>query len=166
MLMVRWLNLKDVPLVLWMGVLAVWWWFISACLWTILDRRFFAEPGWLWSSLLIVRNLTIAIPLTKLATKPMRGWFATERFSSQSLLGQECRISSSVASPEFGQVKFKTDGSPLLLNVRTDGPSLVQGTPVWITHYDAKRRVYIVSPTTSPTLASGTTTPPHSTSVE
>ena len=159
LLMVKWLNLRDVPLVLWMGVLAVVWWFFSATLWTTIDRRFVSEPGWMWSSLLVVRNLIIALPLTKLATRPMRGWFATERFSSHSLVGQECRISSSVASPEFGQVKFKTRGSPLLLNVRTDGPSLVQGTPVWITHYDAKRRVYIVSPTTPPTSAGNPTLP-------
>ena len=148
-LMMKWLNLKEVPLVLWMGILAVTWWFISAMLWTVVDRRFLTEPGWLWSSILVVRNLAIAIPLTKLATRPMRGWFTTERISAHSLIGQECKISSSVASPEFGQVKFKTEGSPLLLNVRTDGPSLAQGTPVWITHYDAKRRLYIVSPTTA-----------------
>lgn len=153
-LMMKWLNLKEVPLVLWMGVLAVLWWFFSAILWTSIDRRFFSEPGWLWSSLLVARNLAIAIPLTKLATRPMRGWFITERISAHSLVGQECQISSSVASPEFGQVKFKTEGSPLLLNVRTDGPSLVQGTHVWITHYDAKRRIYIVSPTTAITAAS------------
>ncbi len=148
-LMMKWLNLREVPLVLWMGILAVAWWFISATLWTVVDRRFLSEPGWLWSSVLVVRNLALAIPLTKLATRPMRGWFTTERISAHSLIGQECKISSSVASPEFGQVKFKTEGSPLLLNVRTDGPSLVQGTPVWITHYDAKRRIYIVSPTSA-----------------
>ncbi len=147
-LMMKWLNLKEVPLVLWMGALAVIWWFFSATLWSWLDKRFFTEPGWLWSSLLVVRNLAIAIPLTKLATSPMKGWFVTERLTAMSLIGQECQISSSVASPEFGQVRYKTDGAPLLLNVRTDGPSLAQGTPVWITHYDAKRRIYIVSPTT------------------
>ena len=109
-LMMKWLNLREVPLVLWMGILAVAWWFISATLWTVVDRRFLSEPGWLWSSVLVVRNLALAIPLTKLATRPMRGWFTTERISAHSLIGQECKISSSVASPEFGQVKFKTEG--------------------------------------------------------
>ncbi len=148
-LMMKWLNLKDIPLVLWMGALAVIWWFCSASLWSAVDSRFFTEPGWLWSALLVVRNLAIAIPVTKLVTQPMRGWFITERLDAQSLIGKECQISSSVASPDFGQVKFKTEGSPLLLNVRTDGPSLAQGAQVWITHYDSKRRVYIVSPTTA-----------------
>ncbi len=148
-LMMKWLNLKDVPLVLWMGALSVSWWFCSATLWSTVDSRFLSEPGWLWSTLLVIKNLAIAIPLTKLVTQPMKGWFITERLDAQTLIGCECQISSSVASTEFGQVKFKTEGSPLLLNVRTDGPSLSQGTHVWITHYDSKRRVYIVSPTTA-----------------
>ena len=148
-LMMKWLNLKDVPLVLWMGTLAVIWWFISASLWSLVDVRWFNPPGWLGSMLLIARNLAVALPLTKLATQPMRGWFVTEHLDAQSLIGRECQISSSVASTEFGQVKLKTSGAPLLLNVRTDGPSLIRGTHVWITHYDAKRRLYIVSPTTA-----------------
>ncbi len=148
-LMMKWLNLRDVPLVLWMGVLAVVWWFFSATLWQLLDSKIFKQPGWFWSSLLVVRNLAIAVPITKLATQPMKGWFHTERLDAQTLIGKECQISSLQANADFGQVKFKTEGSPLLLNVRTDGVSLAQGTHVWITHYDAKRRVYIVSPTTA-----------------
>jgi hypothetical protein len=148
LLALKWLNLKDIPLVMWMGALAVIWWFVSASLWSLVDVRFFSPPGWLWSGLLVVKNLAIAIPLTKLVTQPMKGWFVTERLDAQSLIGKECRISSLEASPEFGQVRFKTEGSPLLLNVRTDGPHLAQGADVWITHYDSKRRVYIVSPTT------------------
>ena len=146
----RWLNLRTVPLVIWMGVLAVAWWFVSASLWSLIDTRFFdTSPGWIFSTLLAARNLAVAIPLTGVMTRPMTAWFATEQIDSRSLIGRECTISSSQATPEFGQVKFKTDGSPLLLNVRTDGPHLAQGTRVWITHYDAKRRVYIVSPTTT-----------------
>jgi hypothetical protein len=150
LLVLRWLNVKDIPLVLWLGSFAVIWWFLSASLWTAIDARFLSvSPGWLWSSLLVVRNLGLAIPLTKLVTQPMKGWFKMERLDAQSLIGKECQISSSEATPEFGQVKFKTRGAPLLLNIRTDGPHLPKGTNVWITHYDTKRRVYIVSPTTT-----------------
>ncbi|MCC6508489.1 MAG: hypothetical protein IT423_05240, partial [Pirellulaceae bacterium] len=85
--------------------------------------------------------------LTKLVTRPFRGWYVTEDLSTQSLIGQECEICSSEATPEYGQVRFKTDGAPLLLNVRTDGSYLAKGARVWITHYDATRRAYIVSPT-------------------
>lgn len=146
-LCLKWANLKDVPIVIWMGIFAVLWWFISASLWSLMDSRFFDPPGILWSSLLVVKNLAIAIPLTKLSTSPMKRWFITERLTANSLVGKECQISSLQATPEFGQVKYKTEGSPLLLNVKTDGTHLAKGATVWITHYDAKNRVYIVSAT-------------------
>ncbi len=145
----RWLNLKEIPMVIWMGAFASIWWFTSACLWSLLDAHFFSPPGWFWSTLLVARNLAISLPITKFVTNPMKKWFITERLNSSSIVGQEGQISSLQATSEFGQVRLKTDGSPLLLNVRTDGPHLVQGTRVWLTHYDAKHRVYIVSPTTT-----------------
>lgn len=147
LLVSRWLNIGRVPLLLWLGAFSVIWWFVSAMLWVLVDSKLFSPPGWTWSSLLIVKNLAISIPLTKLITNPMRGWFETEHISAHSIVGQECSISSLQATPEFGQVKLKTDGSPLLLNVRTDGPHLARGARVWITHYDSKRRVYVVSST-------------------
>jgi hypothetical protein len=145
----RWLNLHEVPLMVWGGAFIVAFWLISIHLWLFIDAGFFGDPNLLWSSVLVVRNLLLAAAITKLVTQPMRGWFKTERLTSGSLIGQECEISSLEASSEFGQVKLKTDGSPLLLNVRTDGAHLAKGARVWIVHYDSSRRVYIVSPTTT-----------------
>lgn len=147
LLFLRWLNIHEIPLLVWLGIFAITWWTVSIVLWLFLDSALVPGPGWLASSVLVVKNLLISLPLTKLFTGPMRGWFRHEKIGARSLLGQECEISSLEASPESGQVKFKTDGAPLLLNVRTDGPHLARGTRVWITHYDARRRVYIVSPT-------------------
>lgn len=148
-LALKWLNVKDIPLVLWLGTFSLIWWLISACLWSVVDSRFFESPGIFMSSLLVAKNLAVALPITKYATRPMKPWFIIEKHSASSLVGKECEISSLEASPEFGQVKYKTEGSPLLLNVRTDGAHLAKGERVWITHYDAKHRVYIVSPTTT-----------------
>jgi len=149
----KWLNLRNMPFMLWIGIFAIVWWSTSIGIWMTIDDRFLSEPNatphWIVTLLLIVRNLAIALPLTKLITQPMRGWFLTSSFESKSLIGQEAEISSYDASPENGQVKFKTDGAPLLLNVRTDGPHLAKGTRVWITHYDSVKRLYIVSPTTT-----------------
>jgi len=153
MVPMKWLNLRNMPFMLWIGIFAIIWWCTSIGLWMSIDDRFFSEPlatpHWLITLLLIIRNLSIALPLTKLGTHPMRGWFQSSSFESKSLIGQEAEISSYDASPENGQVKFRTDGAPLLLNVRTDGPHLAKGTRVWITHYDSVKRLYIVSPTTT-----------------
>jgi len=144
----RWLNLGGVPLMIWGAVFAVSWWFIAGVLWIAIDQRIF-EPTLLWSSLLSIKNLILAALLTKLVTKPLKRSLTPDRITIQSLIGKECVISSTEATPEFGLVKFRTGGAPLLLNVRTDGPRLVYGTPVWIVHYDRKRRVYLVSPTST-----------------
>lgn len=145
----RWLGLSEMPLIIWLSVFSLLWWTVSITLWKSVDMYFFSHPGLGWSTLLVARNLAITLPLTKLLTRPMRGWFISEELTSQSLVGQECEICSSEATPEYGQARFKTDGSPLLLNVRTDGSYLAKGDRVWITHYDAQRRAYIVSSTSA-----------------
>ncbi|GAB5402345.1 MAG: hypothetical protein Aurels2KO_05760 [Aureliella sp.] len=145
----RWMNIRDVPLIVWLGVFSISWWFVSASLWSLIDSTFFTPPGWLWSTVLAIKNAAIAILLTKLATTPMKPWFVTERLVATSLIGKECEISSLTATPDFGQVRYKTEGAPLLLNVRTDGPTLSKGDRVWLAHYDEKTRTYIVSPTFS-----------------
>jgi hypothetical protein len=144
----RWLNLGGVPLVIWGTVFCIAWWFVSGFLWIGIDRSLF-KPNLLWSSLLAVKNLILAALLTKLITKPLKQSLTPDRITTRSLIGRECVISSTEATPDFGLVKFKTGGAPLLLNVRTDGPRLTRGTPVWIVHYDPVRRVYLVSPTST-----------------
>ena len=155
----KWTNLKRVPPIIWLGIFSVAWWFISACLWTLVDRHFFSPPGWTWSIILAVKNAALGVLVAKFATAPMAPWFLREELTAHSLVGKECEIASLTATPEHGQVKYKTEGSPLLLNVETDGGTLARGTRVWITHYDAKRRIYIVSPTTTPAIAGSDTAP-------
>lgn len=145
----RWLNMRDIPLILWLSIFSLVWWTVSIGLYLAVDETLFGESGWIISSLLVARNLVIALPMTKICTQPMRGWFSTTKFESKSLIGEEAEISSYEATSDNGQVKFKTDAAPLLLNVRTDGPHLPKGTRVWITHYDPKTRIYIVSATTT-----------------
>lgn len=146
-LFLKWLNLRNIPIVLWLSAFAVLWWVVSAGLWLMVDSMFFESPGWIWSAILAVKNILITLPLTKWVTSPMGKWFIIEHLSASDLVGKECEISSLEANADFGQAKFKTEGSPLLLNIRTDGEHLVKGTPVWITHYDAQNRIYIVTPT-------------------
>lgn len=144
----KWLNLGRVPLMIWGCVLAIAFWAISLASWLFVESRFFeASPSILWTVLLSAKSLILAILATKFITRPMQRWFVVEKITARNLVGQECTISSLEATPDFGQVKYKTEGAPLLLNVRTDGEHLAKGTQVWITHYDAKKRVYIVTPT-------------------
>jgi hypothetical protein len=146
----KWLNLRSVPFLLWAGTFTLAWWSVSVVCWMSVDEWLFVNPGRTMTGLLIARNLMFALPITKAITQPMIGWFTiTGSLDSQSLIGAEAEICSFDATPDSGQAKFKTGAAPLLLNVRTDGPHLIKGTRVWITHYDSHKRVYLVSPTTT-----------------
>jgi hypothetical protein len=145
----KWLNLRRLPIVLWAGIFTLSWWSISILSWICIDTALTTEPGFVAVSIMIGRNVVLALLATKLFTQPMRDWFDTNELTSKSLVGHEAEISSYDATPESGQVKYKTDGAPLLLNVRTDGPHLPKGTRVWLTHYDPQKRIYIVSATTT-----------------
>lgn len=145
----KWLNLKQLPIVLWAGIFTLCWWSVSVLIWVTVDTSLFKELGTPVILLMIARNLVLSLLATKVITQPMRGWFDTNELTSVSLVGHEAEISSFDATPENGQVKFKTDGAPLLLNVRTDGPHLPKGTRVWLTHYDKQKHIYIVSATTT-----------------
>ncbi|MFO1063973.1 MAG: hypothetical protein U0892_08935 [Pirellulales bacterium] len=141
------LNLRDVPLIIWSGTFAILYWLVSINAWILLDTRVFGTPGTAMVIVLIVRNVIFATLFTKFATQPLRGKFTSEVADDGVRIGNECEISTYEATTEFGQARYPTGGAPLLLNVRTDGPHLHKGDRVWITHYDTEHRVYIVSPT-------------------
>ena len=140
----RWLNLQNVPLVVWTGIFAILWWIVSWTLWTGFDHDRYA-PTLLTSVLLAARNFVIAVGLTKLTTGPLAKRFETSRYRPATLMGQTCQVCSGEATPEFGQARFRTDAAPLLLNIRTDGAHLNKGDLVRIVSFDPERRIYTVT---------------------
>ncbi len=142
---VRWTNFGRVPVVLWGGVFAVAFWSVSYGLWHSYDTNRY-DPVWIPSVLLAIRNFVIATGITKLVTQPMLGYFVDPpSYSAQKLLGATCEICTTEATPEFGQAKFRTNASPLLLNVRTDGAHITKGTEVRIIGFDRDKRIYKVT---------------------
>ena len=142
---VRWTNLDRLPLVLWMSVFTVAFWAVSYFLWYGFDVRRY-EPTWIPSLLLCVRNVVIAVGVTKILTQPISGWFVpAPTYSPSTLIGQHCEVSTSQVDETFGQGRFKTDAAPLLLNIRTDGERFAKGSVVQIIAFDADRRIYKVT---------------------
>ena len=67
-------------------------------------------------------------------------------YDTRTLIGATCEISTTEATPDFGQAKFRTNASPLLLNVRTDGPHFAKGDEVRIIGFvDREKRIYKVT---------------------
>ncbi len=144
-LSVRWTNFGRVPIVLWGGIFSVAFWGVSYFLWHSYDSQHHA-PVLIPSILLSIRNLVIATSITKLITQPMLGQFVDPpSYDQRKLLGATCEICTTEATPEFGQAKFRTNASPLLLNVRTDGAHIAKGTEVRIIGFDKEKRIYKVT---------------------
>ena len=142
---VRLTNFGRLPVVLWGGIFAVAFWSLSYGLWHNYDAERY-DPTWMTSILLSIRNFVIATAITKGVTQPMLGWFVDPpSYDYRKLLGATCEISTTEATPRFGQAKFRTNASPLLLNVRTDGRHIAKGTEVRIIGFDKEKRMYKVT---------------------
>tara|TARA_R110002073_G_scaffold46789_7_gene127470 strand:+ start:31456 stop:32145 length:690 start_codon:yes stop_codon:yes gene_type:complete len=142
---VRWTNFGRIPIVLWGGIFSVAFWGISYWLWHSFDSARYS-PDWLPSILLSIRNFVIATGITKAITQPMLGYFVDPpSYDESRMVGGTCEITTSEATPEFGQAKFRTNAAPLLLNVRTDGAHIPKGTEVRIVGFEKQKRIYIVT---------------------
>lgn len=145
MLTLRWLNLGRVPIIMWAGTFTLLYWTVTWILWSQSDNFHYQPTLWI-SLLLTIRNIVIAVGLTKIMTGPMAKVFAPEpQFDAAHLMGRDCTVCTFRADSSFGQGRYKTDASPLLLNIRTDGAILSKGEQARIIGFDPVKRIYIVT---------------------
>jgi len=136
----RFLNIGNVPLMLWLSVFGLSGWLISMLL-----ANEVTPVEWREIATAIGRNVGLALVATKIITQPLRGRFdPIEPHRSQDLLGQQCVVTSTTASPEFGQARYVTEAAPLILTIRTASETLPRDTVVEIIDYLPERSTYIV----------------------
>ncbi len=97
---------------IWMGIFSFLWWVVSLGLWLCVDTLFVSETGWILTPLLIVRNLAITLPVTKICTHPFRGWFQSSHVTTTEIIGKECEISSSEATTNLWASQTQNRCSP------------------------------------------------------
>ena len=142
---VRWTNFSRLPIILWGGIFTVVFWAISYGLWHQFDSQRYA-PDWAPSLLLMVRNVVLAVGLTKITTQPLLRYFIPPPiYNHETLIGEKCEISTSEATDKFGQAKYRTNAAPLLLNVQTDGSIITKGEQAIIIGFDPEQRIYKVT---------------------
>lgn len=139
------LNVGQVPLTLIISVLAL-------CLWlgSMIANRYFTGGSVVLATAALVPNFILAIIATRYITLPFRPIFRAitrDRDEDVTVVGQRCIIVTSEATPEFGQAEIKTDGAPLLLNVRTlNDAYLTKGETAVVVRVDEDRSLYFVTP--------------------
>ena len=136
----RFLNIGQLPVNIWVSCFALAFWLISM-LW-----RSPEEPTEVLVIIgVIVRNGAVALLPTKLITQPLRGKFEPiEPEEAESLIDRVGIVTTAEVTRGGGQARFKSEASPLLLNVRTAQTVLAKGEQVRIVDYDPTAHVYTV----------------------
>ena len=98
----------------------------------------------------LLPNLAVSIIATRYITFPFRPVFrrlTRERDEQVQIIGRQCIIVTGEATPEFGQAEIKTEGAPLLLNVRTLNDALLtKGETAVVARVDPDRSLYFITP--------------------
>ena len=136
----KWFNLGEVPLMIWVTAFTLPAWLISA----YFDRSL-TDPTTQELITAVLRTTGIGLLIAKAVTQPMRGMMkAKEPNTVREMIGRTCVITTVEATDSFGQAKCQQDGAPLMLNVQTTGETVPQGTVVEIVDYASEGRTYIV----------------------
>jgi hypothetical protein len=138
----KWFNLGEVPLMVWLSAFALPAWLASVSL-----NRDLVDPTTPQIVAAILRDVGIGLFAAKVLTWPIKGKLKTrEPNPAAELIGRFCEITTSEATAEFGQARYDTDGAPLLLNVRSVGAPVPKGLKAQIVDYSAEQHVYYVQP--------------------
>jgi len=135
----KFLNIGEVPIMIWLCISGLAWWGFSQLLWFTFDHAS-VDPN---TTIQLVRNIAASVMLSKLLTNPLAKIFAKPiKLSPEDLLDQECEIFTFEATTEFGQAKFQTEAAPLILDVKMREGLLAKGARALIVDYDPESKIY------------------------
>ena len=147
----KFFNIGEVPVMIWVSIYGLAWWTISLLLLLVFDQTSVDSNA----TLLVVRNIAASVLLTKFVTAPLAKFFAKPpRFRPEDLIGRECEISTFEATAEFGQAKCQTEAAPLILDVKLDVKTsvvkLTKGERAFIVDYDSEQKIHYVVAASEP----------------
>lgn len=144
----KWLNLGSVPTMLWGSVFALAAWTTSRLINSPVPHGSF---DWMSDGQAILRDVGIAMLITKGVTQPLVGKFdVVEPNKAETLIGSTCTVTTSEVTDSFGEAEFKTDASPLRLTVRVENEHraenepLAKGDQALIVAFDSEKNTYLV----------------------
>lgn len=137
----RFLNLGEVPLMLWGSLFGISWWTFA-----LVVEAGMPQGEWMPIVWAIARDVGVALVVTKLLTQPLRGRFEhKEPNTPAEMIGRTCVVTTSEVTLTFGHAECTTEGAPLMLTVRVREGALQKGDIVVIDEYDAENGWYYVS---------------------
>ena len=138
-------NLGRIPFMLFLSFLLLPFWAIA-----LLANYYLGTGGNFLGFLLLLPALIAALLISKILTTPfvkLFGILEKEHDSNAVVIGQVCTITLPASPTELGQATVKTEGSPLLLNVKTTGSANIRkGETALVIDYDEKSKYYLIEP--------------------
>ena len=141
----KFLNIGNVPIMIWASAFGLSWWTASMVLWEVFDQARYQEDFWR-TALLILRNVAIGVAAAKVITQPMVKFFDhPDSYKPEDLIGQECEVTTYEVTADAGQAKFATDAAPLLIDVRSEDGPLAKGDRALIVDFDPEEKLYFIT---------------------
>lgn len=138
----KWLNVGSVPTMLWVSVFALSGWMVSRLMNSPAPHDGFQLTA---DGQAILRDMGIAIVITKCLTQPLRGRFDHQEVNlAKDLIGGICKVTTSEVTESFGEAEYSTDGAPLKLRVRAEESNLARGDEARIVGFHPEQNVYLI----------------------
>ena len=145
--MLRFLNLGEVPLMLWLSVLLLIVWAGNVAL-----HPYLGDWAIGLQLLLLLPLLVLGLLVTKLLTAPLAVLFRKmreeeRRVNNFTVIGQRCRVTTRRVTHTFGRAEITAEGggAPIVLNVCTDnGDTLARGDEAVVVKHDPQRDLYLI----------------------
>lgn len=138
-------NLGQVPLMLFISLLALPMWFISVMF------NYYTGNTFLSVSLIaLLPNLLVSLFIAKFLTAPFVKIFSTFEGDTEKkgkVIGKVCTVLLPVSHDKIGQGMIKDKDNTLMLNISTqEGTSLEKGKSALVIQYLKNKKTYLVEP--------------------
>lgn len=140
-------NLGRIPLMVFLS-------FVFLPLWvgSILANYYAGNTSWLLGLAFLLPLFIGSLFLAKFLTLPFVKLFAVlekDHDAGAVVIGKVCTVLLPTTTERLGQASVRTNGAPLMLNVRSTSAPLAKGETALVIDFDAGRRCYLIEPFTT-----------------
>lgn len=148
--LLNFINVGEVPITI---VLS----FLTLCVWilSIVVNYYWTAGSMSLGLAALLPIFAVSAVVTRYLTLPFRPLMRAMNREPEHLpiVGRTCLITTSEATPQFGQAQIATKGAPILINVRTlEEQPLPRGTTGLVVRKDDAKDVFYVVPVSSDKL--------------
>lgn len=133
------LNLRDVPVMLLVSFITLFWWAIAVGIQLSFDLTVFL------SGVFQIPAMLLAAFITKAITSPFKKFFRELKGIAQpvQIVNKACRLTTDVQPGKIGQAEIERDGAPIRINVKSvDGTMIHKGDDAFVVHFDKEKDLY------------------------